>query len=252
MLRRALSILATYSGATFSGLTLTTEATGPPPPDAFTKALYHLNEGSGTTANDSTTGAYHLTLDVGAGWTTQANAKFGASAISFAAPRAGDDKLQRLNVPDITGIFDGTQNFTIEMFLYVDSTVGGDRGIFNTGDAAGSQISVYLLSGNTILFRRFSTTGAEANLQSTGTVPLDQWFHLALVRSGNTFYIFINGVLDVSQVNSASIRTHSAASSFIYLNNSQGDPGIVGRWDEVRLSTIARYTTGFTPPTQEF
>jgi RHS repeat-associated protein len=70
--------------------------------------------------------------------------------------------------------------------------------------------------------------------------------HVALSYDGTTVYGFINGTLVCSQATSAAALP---ASPFGFMD---GDGLAQGYFDEIRVSSVARYTAPFTPPTQRF
>ncbi|MBN2687134.1 MAG: T9SS type A sorting domain-containing protein [Deltaproteobacteria bacterium] len=83
---------------------------------------------------------------------------------------------------------------------------------------------------------------------STGAVPLNTWFHVAVSRSGSTTRIFLDGV-EKTSYNFALVASTEA----IYIG---GQSSWFAAWDakidEFRFSNIARYTTTFTPPSEAF
>ena len=79
-----------------------------------------------------------------------------------------------------------------------------------------------------------------------GTQNLNQLNHYAIVRKGNTFYGFKNGVLISTATSSLSILTPSADITIGYdMSNNLFFPGYI---DEFRVSKgIARWTENFNP-----
>lgn len=87
---------------------------------------------------------------------------------------------------------------------------------------------------------------------SDSPLPLNTWTHLAATRSGNTFRLFINGVLDKTVTVSASLD-FSASGTRIGSNGWDGGNSFTsGFIDDFRVSRACRYTTTFTPPTETF
>jgi RHS repeat-associated protein len=70
--------------------------------------------------------------------------------------------------------------------------------------------------------------------------------HVALSYDGTTVYGFINGTLVCSQATGAAALP---AGPFGFMDN---DGLAQGHFDEIRVSSAARWTAPFTPPTQEF
>jgi hypothetical protein len=78
------------------------------------------------------------------------------------------------------------------------------------------------------------------------TVVDKVWYHLAVVRSGTSIKMYVNGVLDGSITYSGSVDNNSAESWFI--------GGVTSAWvnayiNDFRITRgVARYTANFTPP----
>jgi hypothetical protein len=87
-------------------------------------------------------------------------------------------------------------------------------------------------------------------LNSTSVTVQNAWIHLAFVRSGNTVYLFLDGILEDSAVISGSIDGGVAQGLHI---GGQSNGKIKGYYDEIRaLSGEAAWTSDFTPPTVEY
>ena len=135
----------------------------------------------------------------------------------------------------------GSGNLTIEGFVYP------------TG--SGSPLLDCQSSTNLFAFYCDTSTSARlilnnANLISGITLTANAWQHIAIVRNGNTWNVYVNGVSAGSGTNSNSFDCTvsgiggAAVSGIHYFN---------GYVDEVRITKgIARYTSNFTPPTQAF
>lgn len=111
-------------------------------------------------------------------------------------------------------------------------------------------------SSNSWLLQFKNTTGelllyTTANTISLGTIGLNTFHHVAVVRNGTKILSFIDGVLTGT----------TEIGTFIFVNSSQ--PLFIGGTasgyyfngylDEVRITNgVARYTTDFTPPSAAF
>lgn len=81
------------------------------------------------------------------------------------------------------------------------------------------------------------------------------WYHIALVRSGNTIYVFIDGAqIGSGQLVNATTFSASGRQLFIGAQDTASAPStfVKGYLDDVRISLIDRYTTNFTPPAAPF
>ena len=136
-----------------------------------------------------------------------------------------------------------------------------DRDIFGDGDYGDFGIAV---SGNVIAFG-VSVGASGATLCSTRTVVDGQWRHIAAVRRLDGFMqLFVDGQPAGSAqgaAGDASYRddrsTAYPADPYLVFGAEKHDaganyPSFNGWIDEVRLSTIARYSAAFTPPSAPF
>lgn len=94
----------------------------------------------------------------------------------------------------------------------------------------------------------FGNCASSATFSSTST-----WYHIAYVRSGSSFYLFVDGT-QVATASSANTQG-SGGSSNLYVGRDCRTNAFYfyGYQDDVRITkSVARYTAAFTPPTEEF
>lgn len=144
-----------------------------------------------------------------------------------------------------------TNNFTIEFWVRFNST--GANQLIASGYPAGSpNLNWAFWMGSSNTFQYFlSSTGTTWDIASgvtIATVTTNTWYHVALVRDGNTFTPYLDGTAG----------TTTTSSSALYFNNTNWYIGgntsnVMNGWiDELRISDIARYTGNFTAPTTAF
>jgi hypothetical protein len=88
----------------------------------------------------------------------------------------------------------------------------------------------------------------------TGTIPgSSTWFNVAFCRTGTTYYLFINGVLQQSPT-TASAMNPGANPLYIGWTGYSSDTKLSGAYiDELRISSgINYYTSAYTPATAAF
>lgn len=183
--------------------------------------------------------------------------KYGTGSLYF-------NRAAYLRTPYAAGFNTLTGDFTYEAFLYISSNgnlYGGAYGM--TLISSMTQIDGFsiLIEGSA------STIGTgitiEDRINATDLVqPVipaslqkNTWFHLAVVRSGTSILIFIDGTL----VNTLTgfTRSISHSNSYMYYGRSvdvfSWERQFYGYMDEVRFTKgVARYTASFTPPTKAF
>lgn len=90
------------------------------------------------------------------------------------------------------------------------------------------------------------TTIGECN--SIGTMEEGAWMHVAYVRNGSSFTLYLDGVADGTASSSASVNNSIGQLSVGRFGSYTGDGGYVGYLDEIRMSIgTPRYTANFTP-----
>jgi hypothetical protein len=105
---------------------------------------------------------------------------------------------QYLSLPNTSSLNLGSNNFTMEAFVYI-SNVSGNKNIFyiNGNNSSYSAICLYVQDSR-FAFLANQTGGYPWTLQigAVGpTISSNTWYHVATTRSGNSFYVFVNGTL---------------------------------------------------------
>lgn len=174
---------------------------------------------------------------VGAATASTSTYKFGGSSLSFSDSGAND----RLTTSSL-GL--GSANFTIEFWLYANS-IGITRGLLSIATSSGYMVQLTLQSDGTIR----QAFGGGPQIVNTAVLSAGQWYHIALTRSGGTFYLFVNGVAATFS-SSGTIPATTTVIGNIF-RGSYGNP-LDGFIDDLRITNgVARYTSNFTPPSAE-
>jgi hypothetical protein len=146
-------------------------------------------------------------------------------------------------------------DFTIELWIYYISHVGSYTGIIfcaNTNTGSGAPTAGWILSflstGDTLLWEIAGSGGINA---TSNPLTKNRWVHLAVVRSGSTVTLYMDGV---------SIGTHTASGTIDSVSfplrlgrgrSTVSTPYFEGYMDDIRITNgVARYTSNFTPPTE--
>ena len=182
---------------------------------------------------------------------------FGSGAGAAAA--GGDvtsyvfDGTSHLQIPDHAD-WDLTGDFTWECFLYVPDVSGfpSDGYLFSHYQDATNYHRLALSDVGTLQYVVFETSATVAVSSSVGIISDRTWYHIALVRNNDNYFIFVDGVDDAASGTPDS-STPSALSGDYFIGSKQGtDKFVIGYMDEIRVSDTARYTTSFTPTTTQF
>jgi hypothetical protein len=221
--------------------------------DSYTALLLHFNGTHGSTSfyDDGNT-----TKNV----TAKGNAQIVTTVFKLNGS-AGyfDGSGDYLNISDDPSWSFGGGDFTLETWIYFNSAPGGAFGLAVYAQDDGTAVFApvtFVISPSMRINVWASTTGSSwdvLNQQDFGDassqLSFGKWHHLALVRSGNSWLVFIDGSQFGSTVTASgtlfdSSRTVNIGGSFQAVS---GSGGLNGYLDEYRVSTgIARYTTNFT------
>ena len=179
--------------------------------------------------------------------------KFGSGSMSFDG--TGDYLYSAWN-PNLEL---GSGNFTIEFWIYA---IGGNSLYcwstdwhyamsWNYGGASSNRVGIWA-SSNGSTWNIFNADGG-GNGISTGTISTNTWTHVALVRNGSAWALYLNGTSAWTGTSSATIVTRTDTFRIGGPWPNSGPSDFNGYIDDFRMTKgIARYTSNFTPPTSAF
>jgi hypothetical protein len=148
-------------------------------------------------------------------------------------------------------LYDWQGNITVEAWIYPSSLNGSGSQVYGIVGTHSSS-----LDGKTLLYvygngkPGIGKVGVNEITGSAGNIVAGSWQHLAVVRSGSTTTIYVNG----NSVGSGTTAVWSTGSSPIYIAYA-ASPNIVfnGYINDLRITNgLARYTTNFTPSAVPF
>lgn len=224
-----------------------------PPIDANTKLLVHADgDHGGTTFTDASPGGLTVTR-VGVPVTSTAQAKFGGSSAFLGSETDSWYLSVAHNVAhNLAG------DFTIDLWAYLtgsETAYGFARKSNGDGGSAGW---AFVQNGTGVEALALYCNGNAVAVSSSTQPPRDRWFHIAAVRSGNNWYLFLDGALVGSAVNSVAITSSTASldigmgATFSSAWAGHADYQFPGYIDEFRISDTARWTASFTPPAHAY
>lgn len=116
----------------------------------------------------------------------------------------------------------GTNDFCVEFWAF-RPTGSTASGVFSTyvGNT-GVGIAVGFNSTNNLIFN-IGNDGSTANgdrVTSASVVPVNQWFHVAAIRSGSNMRMYINGVSEGTGTTSRSVDRTLCIAGLYYTNNT--------------------------------
>ncbi|MFO8050506.1 MAG: right-handed parallel beta-helix repeat-containing protein [Thermoplasmatota archaeon] len=198
--------------------------------DAGTRALYYLNEGSGSITQDASPNNNDGVLANNPTWI---QGKWG-NALNF----NGID--QYVSVPDSPSLDITGTELSIETWIRVDQGVlGGNRVI--TSKEGSYKIG---LNSDRYVMWGINTASSDGNWTTTDVrIPIGEWTYLSLIYNGVTVRIYTNAQEQYSLVYSGDVVTSGEVLGI----GGTYSPGVgdftdifLGKIDEVRISDVAR------------
>jgi len=174
--------------------------------------------------------------------TTQA--KFGTTSMYF------DGTGDWLTMPGRSELAFGTSDFTVEFWMYV--AANGPRILYDSRPAStsGAYPTIYINSSNKLIY----IANSADRITGTTTISLNQWYHVALARSGTSTKLFLDGVQEGSTYTDSTNYLNGTNRPIVGANgNNTSFDNYNGYIDELRITNgYARYTGNFTPPSAPF
>ena len=164
------------------------------------------------------------------------------------------DGTDRLTIPSHSDWDFGTGDWTVDFWMRTIDSATTNELTIGCGTALGT--SDWVLYINKSSFGAvFDDWGVNERLGSAPANWVDlAWMHIAIVRDSDTMRYFINGVSQGTSAlsTSYSIPNNSYELRIGNLDFSSWSDDWGGNLDELRISNTARWTSGFTVPTERY
>jgi hypothetical protein len=177
--------------------------------------------------------------------------KFGSHAAIFNGTSA------YLTVPDSDDFNLSNVNFTIDLWVRFNTLFGLDGyQMFITQKIDNNNFMRFYKERSDKLVIEVVTNGVITTQITTqsNSLNINQWYHIAFVRSGSTPYIFIDGVSQPLFI-IYPFGTFGNYNDVLYIGvDFNGTTSFIdGKIDELRISKgVARWTSNFTPPSSPY
>jgi len=223
--------------------------------DEYTKLLIHSDHPIGSAIEDSSGGNHPISIN-GDVHHSGSQAKFGMSSIYF------DGNGDCLSIPDSEDWNFGSGDFTIECWVYLSGSYVTRRIIqqatINNDMNTDQAFDLLLNSQKKILFLAWNSSHSIfIYLSSDITLSANEWHHIAVVKSGDMAYLFIDGVQRATDTTVSDTIHNSSLPITIGAEYRVSSDAFDNYWsgyiDELRISKgIARWTSNFDPPTAPY
>lgn len=136
----------------------------------------------------------------------------------------------------------GTSDFTIDFWIYRYQSVEYQKYAETGNDGTTGAFNIDASSSGRNL--RFYTikSGSIVNITASSTLATSTWIHVAIVRSSNNWYMFINGSL---------VKDYYQSGVTLSATTLTLRPAYTAI-DEFRITKTAIWTSNFTPPTSPY
>ena len=163
---------------------------------------------------------------------------------SFEFDGSGDG----ITTPDNTDFEFGSGDFTVECWVKQDDTSGFDVFVGKYG-GSGENGGEFIVgkNGNTPTFYWQDSSG-NANINATNfTGNTNSWYHMACVREGNDFIMYINGICENFATDSTTLNATSNKLTIAFENN-ESSSAFDGYLQDVRIyKGVAKYFANGNP-----
>jgi hypothetical protein len=192
---------------------------------------------------------------IGSAVTSTAQSKFGGSSLYFDGNNSGLQVGSAFD-QDIAGF--GAGDFTVETWFRTSTTARST--LFSAyraiASATGFAIQINRDAGSGPIFGSVGCGYGDTTILATagGLWSANTWHHVAVVRSGSTVTIFIDGVSRASTTDTTNISDGERATIGCLRLSANGSIILpfTGYLDDFRITKAARYTANFTPPTATY
>ncbi len=143
----------------------------------------------------------------------------------------------------------GLQEYTVEAWIFWFENAEDGGAVYGEGYLDWASLWVNIRADGTVSFGDFDrTTNLKRRVTTdAGAISPDAWHHIAGVRDGNTYTIFVDGrQMGETETTSIDLPTIPPRA---YIGKGGDDVGFFfnGIIDEVKLSSETKYTENFTP-----
>ena len=203
--------------------------------------LLHCGESDDNASTRDDSARHHDSIWVGEPVISTDQKKFGDASLYFDGT---DDRIIVSSSNDFG--FGSSDDFTIEGWVYFTNHDNHPY-IF---DCRGSDPSTEVVPVLYVSYGQLKYFVNETKITDPGVLSVDTWYHVAVVRDGGTTTLYRDGV----SVGDFTDSLNYAACGFtIGSKFTAGTRSVSGYMDEFRLTKgVARYTSGFTPPSVAF
>tara|TARA_R110002020_G_scaffold173776_4_gene364729 strand:- start:331 stop:2070 length:1740 start_codon:yes stop_codon:yes gene_type:complete len=227
------------------------ETTEEPTPDWDTLLLIHSNTSDASTTFVDSSPYGHTISANGSAQHDTAQKKFGTSSMLF------DGNGDYLSISDHS-VFDLSQykGITIDCWLKTNGSITS-KGILHQGEGDPVTNFDWYINGSGKFQAITVGNGSAGSVHPTSTTSINDsaWHHLAMIAVGGKLYVAVDGTFEHNESYTNNVGGNVSTDLRIGKARSPGtgDEFTIDGWiDEVRISSVARWESNFTPPTSPY
>lgn len=207
---------------------------------------------------DGTNGGTTFTDETGKSWTavnattSTAQSKFGGSSGVFNGTNAA------ISVTSGTA-FTMTGDFTVEFWIRPTAFTNNYGCVLANGSGTWTAGNRFIMmygsgTGGTANKIGFGGNGVTSTVTSSTALAINTWYHVVVVRKGTVLAVYVDGVLEASGIEAATVDFGQSGTTYIGRNAWDGANGYLAAYiDEMRITKgIARIPAGIPAPIVEF
>lgn len=135
-----------------------------------------------------------------------------------------------LTLSDNAALNPGTSDFVMEAWVYITGTTGNNQGLNGKGTAGTDGYSFFITNGLVLSFVWNGTGGATI---TAGTLSLNTWNHVAVVRNSNVIRLYLNGV---GAGSSTACTTDITSTATKFIGQARGGSPMLGYISNYRMT----------------
>jgi hypothetical protein len=135
-----------------------------------------------------------------------------------------------LSLADNANLNPGTQDFVMEAWVYLTGTTGNNQGINGKGTPSTDGYTLFVTDA---LVLSFIWNGTGGTTITGGTLGLNTWNHVAVVRNSNVIRLYLNGV---GAVSSTACTTDITSTATKFVGQARGGNPILGYMSNYRMT----------------
>lgn len=206
---------------------------------------WKLNEGTGTTATDSSGSGNNGTIVRGTGtgspsWVSPGHDAGTPFALDFDGSGAAGSASNTVNLGNSPNL-DSMDNYTVSLWVKFKAGYVGTGGTWanlvgRNSSAANWAWMIYVNSSGTIRPHHRNSNGSFAPLTNSATVmPVGQWVHIEQVADGSRLHLYINGKEDSNFPISYSGTTMSLPTANTYIGQDKRERTPLATISDVKI-----------------